>query len=199
MGTEGLTNHVLISTERKVTKEQGIRRRVGGVAELSSTVVGTLLWGIVVTRGGEVDIGLTSIDQCALLGLESSGAVGGVVEIDISEALGATSCLVRDDTSARDLSELLELTVQPLIINVPAQVTDKQVGGSGLSDSLDLRLLCGGSGVFLSLALLGWCFFLIFARVLRIVGVICVLFITAGGGVGAVLIFIFILTVGRLE
>jgi hypothetical protein len=166
---------------------------------LCSTVVGTLLGRIVVAGGGEVNVGLTSIDQRSLLGLQSSSSIGGLVEVDVAEALGPTSGLIRDNTSTRDLAELLELTVQPLVIDVPAQITDEQIGGSVLGDSLNLGLLCRGDGVILSLALLGWYIFLFLflARVLRIVRALCgfLIIVAAIRGVGAVLIFIVIFRV----
>jgi len=180
MLAEGLTNHVLVSTEGKVTKEEGIGRRVLGVAEGLSTVVGAFTRSVVVTRGGEVDVGLTTIDQRSLLGLESSGGIDGVAEIDVTETLGASSGLVGDDTSTSDLSELLELTVEPLVINVPAQVTNEQVCGSiGRSSSL-----------ILSLALLGRNFSLVI--IAGIVGIFLII-VTASRRVGAVLTIIGVL------
>jgi hypothetical protein len=191
MLAEGLTNHVLVSTEGKVTKEEGIGRRVLGVAEGLSTVVGAFTRSVVVTRGGEVDVGLTTIDQRSLLGLESSGGIDGVAEIDVTETLGASSGLVGDDTSTSDLSELLELTVEPLVINVPAQVTNEQVCGSiGRGSSLGLDLLCGSFGLILSLALLGRNFSLVI--IAGIVGIFLII-VAASRRVGAVLTIIGVL------
>ena len=165
MLSESFANHILVGSERKVTEEERIRWRILGVAEFLSTFVGAFLRGVVVARSGEVNVGLTTVNHGAFLGLESSGAVGGFVEVNISKALGATALLVCDDTSARNLSKFLELTVEPLIIDVPAQVANKQVCGSVLSNSLNLGFLCGGDGLFFGLTLLRRRFVLIFTRV----------------------------------
>jgi len=159
MGTEGLTNSILVSIEGKVAKEEGIRRRVLIVAILLSTALSTLPWCGIVTWSRKVNIGLTTINERTLLGLESCGGIGRVGKLNVSETLGTTSGLVADDTSARDLSEFLELTVQPLVVNVPAQVTHKQILGTSILTTLSLRLLCGSDGLLVvSLALLGWVF-----------------------------------------
>jgi hypothetical protein len=165
VSTESLTNSVLVSIKGKVAKEEGVRRRVLVVAILLSTALSTFLWCGIVTGSGEVDIGFTAINECTLLGLESCGSIGRVDELDVSETLGATSGLVADDTSTRDLSELLELTVQPLVINVPAQVTNEQVLGSSILTILSLGLLCGSSRLLVCFALLGWRFGLALVRV----------------------------------
>jgi hypothetical protein len=62
---------------------------------------------------------------------------------------------------------------------------------SRLIDCLNLGLFRGSNGVLFSLALLRWCLLLIFARVIRIVGVLFIFFLVAAvRGVGAVVIII---------
>lgn len=174
MGTESLANRILVSTECKVANEEGVRRRVLRVTELLSTVVGALLWCGVVARGREIDIGLTTINHGTLLGRKSSSTVGGLVELNVAKALGSTRVTVGNDTGSRNLTKLLELTVQPLVVDVPAQVTNEQVLGSRLVDSFNLGLLCGGNGLIVGLALLRWRLGLGFSLALtlaRLVGV----------------------------
>jgi hypothetical protein len=145
MGAKCLANHVLVSLEGKVANKESIRRWVLGVTELLRTVVGTVLWCGVVTGSSKVDVGDTAIDLTVLLGGKSFSCISSVGELNISETLGAAGLPVSHDTSAGKLTELLELAVQPLVINVPAQVTDKQVLDTfARAVSFDLGLL-GGS------------------------------------------------------
>jgi hypothetical protein len=159
VGTEGLTKSVLVNLEGDVTDEEGVGLWVLGVTVLLGTLGGTLTWSGVVTRSGEVNVGLTTVDESTLLGLESLGGVGGVGELNVTETLGAASGLVADDTSTGDLTELLKLAVQPLVINVPAQVTNEQVLGTSVlasSWSLGLGLLGSWLLIIISLTLLRW-------------------------------------------
>lgn len=71
---ESLTNSILVSIERQITNEQGIRRRVGRVAKLLSTVLGLISRSIVGSRGREVDVGLASVDLSILLGSEGGSS-----------------------------------------------------------------------------------------------------------------------------
>lgn len=68
---------------------------------------------------------------------------------------GATGLTVSDDAAASELTELGELALEPLLVNVPGQVTDEQVGGGTLGDILSLGLLSRSDGLLLGLALLG--------------------------------------------
>jgi hypothetical protein len=68
---------------------------------------------------------------------------------------GATRVTVSDDAAASELTELGELALEPLLVNVPGQVTDEQVGGSTLGGILSLGLLGSSDGLLLGLALLG--------------------------------------------
>lgn len=155
MLAESLANSVLINIEGQVTQEESVGRRVGGVAKGCSTTLGTLSGRIIGAGSGEVDVGLATVDQSAFLGLESSSSGSRAGELNISETPGAATLAVTDDTGARDLSELLKLTHEPLIIDIPAQITDKQVLGTGILSSLGLCLLGRGGDLVVSLALLG--------------------------------------------
>lgn len=68
---------------------------------------------------------------------------------------GASRLTVGDNTAAGELTEGLELAAEPVLVNVPGQVTNEQVGGSTLGGGLGLGLLGGSDGLLLSLALLG--------------------------------------------
>lgn len=132
-----------------------------------STAVGLVFWTIVGSWGREVDIGLATINVLILLGSKGSSSGGRAGELNVSESLGASTLTIGDDVCTGDLSELLELTVQPLVIDVPAQVTNEQVLASIVIDGLGLGLLGGCDGLVFGLALLGWSFSLS-GRVIRI-------------------------------
>ena len=168
VSTECLANSVLISLEGQVAQEEGVGRRVGAVTVLSGTTLSLVLGGGVVTRSGEVNICLTTIDQCTLLGLQSSGGISRVGKLNVTETLGSATLTVRDDTSSSDLTEALELLQQPLVINVPAQVADEQVLCAIILNSVDLGLLCDWLGLILGLALLGWGSFLLGIGIARV-------------------------------
>lgn len=174
VSTESLTKSVLVSLEGDVANEQSIRLWILGITELLSTLVGLLTWCGVVTGGGEVNIGLATINKSSLLSLESRCGISRVGELDVAETLGATRLSVADDTGTSDLSELLEFAVKPLIVNIPAQITNEQVLGTGISDlrGLFLGLLRGSWGLLLSLALLGWSLSLGCIGVIRVLLVI---------------------------
>ncbi len=155
MLSESLTDHVLINIKGQVTAEESVRRWVGRVTELGSSGLSTVLWCLLGSWGREVDICWASIDILVLLGLESSGGRLRLGELNVSETTGSARLLVSDDTGAGDLSELLELTVEPLIINVPAQVADEQVLGSSIG-SISLGLLGSSWCLILGFALLAW-------------------------------------------
>ena len=73
--TESLTNNVLIGIEGKVTEEEGVGRWVLGITELSSAVVSTLSWCGGITGSGEVNVGLTTINESTLLGSKSGSSI----------------------------------------------------------------------------------------------------------------------------
>lgn len=72
--------------------------------------------------------------QCSL-GVLSS------VEVDIAEAPGAAILSVGDDTSIRDTLAVLELTVEEVVVDFPAEVTNEE-GRALLGSILGLALLC---------------------------------------------------------
>mgnify|MGYP001596329099 FL=1 len=183
MLAESLAEHVLVGLEGDVADEKGVGLWVLGITVGLGASVGAVLWCGVVTGSREVNVGLATVDESTLLGLEGSGGIGGVGELNVTETLGATRLAVGDDASASDLTELLKLAVQPLVINVPAQVTNEQVLGSGILD-LSLGLLGGGLLLFvIGLALLGWGG-LLGALLFRVVRVIRVFLLVAVGRIG---------------
>jgi hypothetical protein len=87
-----------------------------------------------------------------LLGL---GGIGSVGELDVTESLSTASLTVSDDTAANDLTEALELATKPVLIDVPAHVTNEEVLNTLLGGGLlSLGLLNSGGSDLLGLALL---------------------------------------------
>ena len=162
---EGLLDNLVAAVEGEVTKEEG----VAGSGALVTELVGALegLVGRLLTGSGEVDVEGTTVELVAHHLLLSLGGSLGGVELDVTETIGAARLAVADNTAADDVTELLELAVEPVLINVPAQAANEEVldtlslGGGSL---LGLGLLDGRLGSLLSLALLGRSLVLIAVR-----------------------------------
>jgi len=77
----------------------------------------------------------------------------------------ATSLTLGYDTHTGQLTKLLEFGSQPLLVDVPRQVANEEVGRGTLSRLLSLRLLLGRSRLIVSLALLGVLGLLLLIRV----------------------------------
>jgi hypothetical protein len=115
-----------------------------------------------------------------LLGLRGISSVG---ELDVTETLSTASLTVSDDTAANDLTEALELAAEPVLIDVPAHVTNEEVLDTLLSGGLfSLGLLDSGGSCLLSLALLGGSLLALGSR--RVVGVGVRGVVRVGGGGG---------------
>ena len=111
------------------------------------------------------------------------GLAGAIRKLDKAEALGAAGLTVADDTAAGDVSEVLELTAEPVLIDVPAHVTNEEVLDTLLSGGLfSLGLLDSGGSCLLSLALLGGSLLALGSR--RVVGVGVRGVVRVGGGGG---------------
>jgi hypothetical protein len=153
--TEGVTESILGSAEGKVANEESVGGRAGGVTEGAGTVLGALALGLVVTGDGVVKVDGTAIEIGTLLSFHSLGGIGSVGVLDVAETAGAARLTVGHDTAASELTEGAELRLEPVLIDVPGQVTDEQVGRGTLGDILGLGLLSGSDGLLIGLALLG--------------------------------------------
>lgn len=149
---EDITETVLSSAERQVANEQSVALGASRVAEVTGTLLGTVVT-ILLTSGGVVQVDGTAVNLSILLGLVGLGSVGSVGELDVTETAGATRVTVGNNT-ARALAELAELALEPVLIDVPRQVADEEVG-RGTLGSIGLGLLSRGNGLIISLALLG--------------------------------------------
>lgn len=152
---EELRDALLAGTEGKVTDEEGVGFGADDIAVLAGAVLSALLGGIAGLRS-EVETHVTALKESTGLGIEGLLADLGGVEVDIAEAARATSLLVRDDAGGDDTLELLELLIEDVVINAPAEVANPE-GGALLLLVAGLVLLGLGSllGLLLGLALLG--------------------------------------------
>jgi hypothetical protein len=108
-------------------------------------LLGTLLSTITGVLGrlrGEVEAHVTALELGTILGIVRLLGSIRVGEVNISEAAGAASLPVGDDTSAHKVVEALELLVQDVVINAPAEVTNPESGGR--ATLLGLGLLRSG-------------------------------------------------------
>jgi hypothetical protein len=153
MGTESFSNNVLVGIKRQVTHEEGVRGRVTGITILLGTVVGAISRCGVGARGSQVDVGSTAVDLGTLLSIQGSGGIGRVGKLDISIALRTARISVSYDTGTDKLTKFLKLAVQPLVVDVPAQVANKEVLDPSVF--VNLRLFGRCSRLLFSLALLG--------------------------------------------
>lgn len=153
--TEAVTESVLGGTEGQVADEQSVAGGAGGVTERAGPVLGTVtLLLVVLAASSVVKVDGAAIELRALLSGHSLDGIGSVGVLDVAETAGAARLTVGNDTAARELTELGELALEPVLIDVPGQVTDEQVGRGALGDLLGLGLLSRGGGLLIGLALL---------------------------------------------
>lgn len=157
---EDLGEGGLVGVKADVADEQRRRWWLRHIAVLLGTVVAALLRSsvgvLVLTTLAEVNTKTTAIDLGASLALESLGSVLHLGELNVAKALASARVAVGDDSDASELAILLKLAGEPVLIDVPAEVTNEQVGGWLLSLAIDhdLGALRGGRGLLLRLALL---------------------------------------------
>jgi hypothetical protein len=155
LGTEDLMKSILSGAERKVANEESVTLGAGLVTVRTGTslnAVTTLL--VVLTASGVVKVDGTAVEIGTLLGLHGLGGIGSVGELNVTEATGAAGLTVGDNAAAGELTELGELTLEPLLVDVPGEVANEEVGGGTLGSISSLRLLGSSLGLIISLALL---------------------------------------------
>lgn len=106
--------------------------------------------------GSKVKTHLTALKIAAVLGVESLLGILVGVEVDVAEATGPAALLVGDDTGTGETLEVLELLVEDVVINAPAEVAAPEGGALLLAVLNSLVLLgLGLLSLLLSLSLLG--------------------------------------------
>lgn len=152
--SEDITQSILSSAEGQVANEQSVGGGAGLVTVGTGTSLGTVTTLVVLAGSGVVQVDGTTIKLDTLLGLEGLDGISNLSELSVTETTGAAGFTVSHNT-ARNLAELGELALEPLLIDVPGQVADEQVGGSTLGNLSGLGLLSGSLNLVISLALLG--------------------------------------------
>lgn len=151
---------VLVGVERKVADEESVALGADDIAVLAGALGSASGRGrVVVGLAGKVEAHVAALEEGAVLVVEGLLGVLGGVEVDVTEAAGAARILVSDNASALDALAVLELLVQSIVVDAPAEVADPE--GSALLGSLaTLRLVLlgrgeGSLGLLLGLPLLG--------------------------------------------
>lgn len=152
--SEDITQSILSSAEGQVANEQSVGGGAGLVTVGTGTSLGTVTTLVVLAGSGVIEVDGTAIKLGTLLGLEGLDGISNLGELSVTETAGAARFTVSHNT-ARNLAELGELALEPLLIDVPGQVADEQVGGSTLGNLSGLGLLSGSLDLVISLALLG--------------------------------------------
>jgi hypothetical protein len=184
---EGLGEGILIGIEADVADEDGVGWGLGSVAVLVGTVEALLLRSLLRAGLASVHAKLTVVKQVAVTSGESLLGIGSVGVLDVSEPLAAARLAVGDDADTLDLTKLLELAGQPLLVDVPAKVANEKICGcAGLL--INLALFRGVLGGSLSLPLLalgdrGFLFLIFLIVVTAVIFVIILLICQYGEGV----------------
>lgn len=146
-------HRLLVNLEGQVTDKEGVALGAHLIVELLGTVVGASGRVLLGLASRQVDSHVATIKEGAVLLLKGSVGVLSRVKVDVAEATG-TALLVHDDTGTSDTSAVLELLVEKVVVDLPAQVTHKE--GRALAGSIvGLGLLGRGLLLVISLALLG--------------------------------------------
>lgn len=156
---EELGDRVLIDIEGEVADEEGVALGANNVTVLASTL--SSAGGrsrVSVGLAGEVETHVAALELGAVLLIVGLLGVLRSVEVDVTEAAGAARVLVGDDASALDTRAVLELLVQSIVVDAPAEVADPEGGALLRGLALRLVLLGRGSGglrLLIGLPLLG--------------------------------------------
>ena len=150
--TEGLVDLVL---GERVAQTSNVES-AGRLRELVTESLGSLLGG----GGGLSGLRVVDSDGSAVnVGTVLLNGLGGTLERsegDESETSGSARALVHHDLGADNLTAGLELGLEPVVVDVPRELTDKDGGGGlVLSVVLDLGLL-GRSGLLVVGLSLAW-------------------------------------------
>lgn len=156
MLSKHLVDDVLVGLEGKVTDKEGLAR----LRDLVPKLVGTLLT-VLRLHGGllarKVDVNLTTVN---LLSVHCLHRLLGRIELsklDVTESTRLLGVSVKHDSARDDLPGGLELGLEPVVVDVPGKLADKDVvggfGGVGVGRGVGLGLLGRGFVVVLGLSL----------------------------------------------
>lgn len=155
---EVVGDRALVGAEGQVANEEGVAGGADDITVLLGAVGSTSIGrGIGAGLGSEVKAQIAALEEGARLLIVGLLSSLGAVEVDVAEATRAASILVADDTSADDALDALELLVQGVVINTPAEVANPKGGALLGILAIGLGLLgrgISGLGLLLGLPLL---------------------------------------------
>lgn len=158
MLAEGLVDLVLGDREGKGTNPKGLSGRGLLVVEDLSTLLGGLVG---LSLSGVVDTDRTAVNLRTVL-LDRLGRGLKVGEFHVAETTRLLGVTVEDNSGRNNLTTRLELGLEPVVVNVPRELANENVGSGFLLTVIGPGLLCRGNGLFLGLSLVTW---VILARV----------------------------------
>lgn len=129
MRLEELPKRILVGPERKVSNPKSGRRRVRRSVRL------VLPLGSVVPRcssGSVVDPNLSTVNL-KTLHLEALGSALLVGKVNVTHSLRSTGLSVHLDPRTGDLSATGELRLEPVLVDVPREVSDPESRVRGVS------------------------------------------------------------------
>ncbi|KKA17256.1 hypothetical protein T310_8982 [Rasamsonia emersonii CBS 393.64] len=173
---ELLADRILVGAEGDVANEQGVALGAGlvtkGFGPSLSLLLGITVVGV--TGFSKVQVDLATINLGILLALVGLFGIGSVGELDIAETGTKLACITKykshsieqivhspsratritlsHDTHTGKFAKLFELAAQPLFIDIPREIADKEVGR--VFSAFSLGLLRSRGLLFLSFALL---------------------------------------------
>lgn len=175
---------LLVHVEGQIAHKEGIALGAQLVVEFLGAIVGTIGWVVGRLARAKVQSHVATVEEATLLLLESSLRVLRAVEVDVTETSG--TAVLGDDTSASETLAVLELLVEEIVIDIPAEVASEKGGALGRS-IFSLGLLGKSLALIISLALLGGSLGLLLSRLrLGLVRVAVRVGARAGIGIGVI-------------
>lgn len=139
---EELPHLVTVGPEGNVTDKEGAALGADDVAVLGGPVLGLVERLLVVVAGGSnVQPDGTVVDLLASHGVKGRLGSVGAGEVDEAEATAAATLAVGDNAGTNETVELGELPLEPLIVDVPAELANPD--GRPLGGLVSLGLLRG--------------------------------------------------------
>jgi hypothetical protein len=146
--SESVVQRVFVGGEGHVADPQGGAWRVLLVTELLGSLLRVLRGR---SSGSVVDVDRSTVNLLAVQ-LDSLGGSLEFGKLDVTESTGSVLFSVHHDSHADDLTTFLELGLEPVVVDVPRERTDKDVLGRFLVTLFGVGL---GDGTVLGLCLLG--------------------------------------------
>lgn len=149
---EGLVDLVLGNGEGKGTDPKSLGGRGLLVVEDPSTLFGGLIG---LSLGGVIDTDGTAVNLRTVL-LNSLGRGLKVGEFHVAETTRLLGVTVKDNSRGNNFTTRLKLGLEPVVVDVPRELANENVGSGFLVTAISPGLLRRGSRLFLGLSLVTW-------------------------------------------